>query len=253
MKINTFVVDDSLEFTNDVRKYFKGSNQINLLGVASDGELAINYLNNHFHEVDCIVLDLILPKMDGVDILQKLEKLNYGGHVIVLSSAKKEYMISVTEGYQVDYFMLKPCALSILEEKILSVCKKSYKKSENGIPKVEAQASKLLHELGVPSQIKGYQYLREGIMMLYKSPKYIGGITKELYPSIASVYDTTPSRVERAIRHAIEVSWNRADYELMNKIFGHSIDYDRAKPTNSEFLVTVSDALKLRNKVTQVA
>ena len=112
-------------------------------------------------------------------------------------------------------------------------------------PKIQLQVTELLHNLGVPSQIKGYQYLREGILMLYESTGLIGGITKEVYPEIALRYNTTPSRVERAIRHAIEVSWNRADYEMMNKIFGHSIDYDRAKPTNSEFMVTLSDALRL--------
>ena len=107
--------------------------------------------------------------------------------------------------------------------------------------------SELLHDLGIPSQMKGYQYLREGILMLYEQASLIGGITKEVYPEIASRYNTTPSRVERAIRHAIEVSWNRADYDVMNKIFGHSIDYDRAKPTNSEFMATLSDSLRLNH------
>lgn len=251
MKINTFVVDDSIEFTKDVEKYFRVSNQINLVKISHDGEEACNYLSMHFHELDCVVLDLILPKKDGIDILKLLDNVNYSGKVIVLSSVNKEYMIDVCSKFSVDYFMLKPCNLSSLEERIVSVCNKNEYSLGDVMPKIEAQTSKLLHELGVPSQIKGYQYLREGILMLYKSTKYIGGITKEVYPTIAMRFDTTPSRVERAIRHAIEVSWNRADYELMNKIFGHSIDYDRAKPTNSEFLVTVSDALKLRNKVAQ--
>ena len=110
----------------------------------------------------------------------------------------------------------------------------------------------MLHHLGVPSQIKGYQYLREGILMLYESTHFIGGITKEVYPEIALRYQTTPSRVERAIRHAIEISWNRADLKTMDKMFGNSIDYDRAKPTNSEFMVTLSDALRLENNRVQI-
>ena len=154
----------------------------------------------------------------------------------------------MTSRFNVDYYMLKPINLSSLENRIKEVMEENknelyVEKQVN--PKIQLQVTELLHNLGVPSQIKGYQYLREGILMLYESTGLIGGITKEVYPEIALRYNTTPSRVERAIRHAIEVSWNRADYEMMNKIFGHSIDYDRAKPTNSEFMVTLSDALRL--------
>ena len=108
--------------------------------------------------------------------------------------------------------------------------------------------TKILHDLGVPSHIKGYQYIKEGIMLIYENPRMIGGITKELYPEIANKYNTTVSRVERAIRHAIEVSWNRGDWDLMDEIFGHSVDVDKAKPTNSEFIVTVADKLRLEYK-----
>lgn len=110
---------------------------------------------------------------------------------------------------------------------------------------LQISTTKILHELGVPSHIKGYQYIRDGIMMLYERPDVIGGITKELYPEVASKYGTTVSRVERAIRHAIEVSWNRGNWQLMEEIFGHSVDIDKAKPTNSEFIVTVADKLRL--------
>ena len=110
---------------------------------------------------------------------------------------------------------------------------------------LQRSTTKILHELGVPSHIKGYQYIREGIMMLYERPEVIGGITKELYPEVASKYGTTVSRVERAIRHAIEVSWNRGNWQLMEDIFGYSVDIDKAKPTNSEFIVTVADKLRL--------
>ena len=105
--------------------------------------------------------------------------------------------------------------------------------------------TKVLHELGIPSHIKGYQYIREGIGIVFEKPETIGGITKELYPELASKFDTTVSRVERAIRHAIEVSWNRGSWDLMEEIFGHSVDIDKAKPTNSEFIVTIADKLRL--------
>ena len=110
---------------------------------------------------------------------------------------------------------------------------------------LQVSITKILHELGVPSHIKGYQYIREGITVLFERPDVVGGITKELYPDIADKFDTTVSRVERAIRHAIEVSWNRGNWQLMEEIFGHSVDIDKAKPTNSEFIVTVADKLRL--------
>ena len=144
------------------------------------------------------------------------------------------------------------CYINLLEARIKEVVveEKNELYADKRINKeIQLRVTELLHTLGVPSQIKGYQYLREGILMLYESTGLIGGITKEVYPEIAIRYNTTASRVERAIRHAIEVSWNRADYATMNKLFGHSIDYDRAKPTNSEFMVTLSDTLRLEHPV----
>ncbi len=147
--------------------------------------------------------------------------------------------------------MLKPFSLSSLEKRICEVVNGEIKESEpKEDNKVQMAISKLLHSLGVPSHIKGYQYIRESIYMMYSSKEMLGGITKEIYPEIASRFDTTASRVERAIRHAIEVSWSRGDYELMEEIFGHSVDYDRAKPTNSEFIATLADRLRIdRNLV----
>ena len=110
---------------------------------------------------------------------------------------------------------------------------------------LEQDVTDMIHEIGVPAHIKGYQYIRDGVGLIFDNPEMIGGITKELYPELASKFDTTVSRVERAIRHAIEISWNRGDIDLMEEVFGHSVDYDRAKPTNSEFIVTLSDKLRL--------
>ena len=110
---------------------------------------------------------------------------------------------------------------------------------------LQVSITKTLHELGVPSHIKGYQYIREGITLVYQKSNIVGGITKEIYPEIAKKYDSTVPRVERAIRHAIEISWNRGNWELMEDIFGHSIDIDKAKPTNSEFIITIADKIRL--------
>ena len=148
--------------------------------------------------------------------------------------------------YNIKYFLLKPFDLKDLEQRVLEATQTEDKKAMTTYDyDLKISVTKILHELGVPSHIKGYQYIREGILLLYNNPDIVGGITKELYPEIASRFNTSVSRVERAIRHAIEVSWNRGNLDLMEEVFGHSVDYDKAKPTNSEFIVTVADKLKL--------
>ena len=250
-KINALVVDDSMEFTSSVEKYFKDNVSIDIVNVISDGSEVINYLQNSNESIDIILLDLILPGKDGLEILEDLKERKINKPVIVLSSYQKDYAVRMTKDYRVDYFTIKPVNLPTLEKRIKSIvsAEKSPIKELNVTEENELEVTELLHYLGVPSQLKGYAYLREGILMLYKSAGVTNGITKQIYPAIANLYNTTPSRVERAIRHAIEISWNRADYEMMNKIFGHSIDYDRAKPTNSEFMMTLSDALRLKQIV----
>ena len=246
--INALVVDDNREFTSRIEEYFKDNETIKILDVLSDGSQALNYIVKNESQIDLILLDLLLPNVDGLEILSELKKAKIQKHVIVLSSYKKEYAVSMASKYQIDYYMLKPCSFPSLERRIKEVFTETMPDlnvDKKVSPSVQLKVTDLLHNLGVPSQVKGYQYLREGILMLYESSSLIGAITKEVYPRIADRYHTTSSRVERAIRHAIEISWNRADYEMMNSMFGHSIDYDRAKPTNSEFIATVSDALRL--------
>ncbi len=251
-KINALVVDDNKEFTSSIKEYFCSNAKIKIVSTISDGQEALDYIVKNQENIDVILMDIILPHLDGLSILEKMDELKIQKHVIVLSSYRKEYTVRITSHYGVDYYMLKPCSLESLASRIEDVFVEE--RAELYMDKkvdreIQIRVSNLLHELGVPSQIKGFQYLREGILMLYQSTGLIGGITKDVYPEIARRYDTTTSRVERAIRHAIEVSWNRADYQKMNQLFGHSIDYDRAKPTNSEFMVTISDALRIDNHV----
>lgn len=248
-KIKALVVDDNKEFTNNVLEYFKDNANVEITKVINRGDQVIEYLQSH-EEIDIVYLDFIMPGMDGVAILEEMQKQNIKKKVIILTSFLEEYTMQMIKKYHVDYYMLKPISLASLEKRTLEILNTT--QSRLNEPKeisneLEIKTSELLHNLGVPSQVKGYQYLREGILMLYSSTSFIGGITRNLYPEIAKRHDTTASRVERAIRHAIEISWNRGDYQTMNKLFGHSIDFDRSKPTNSEFLVTVSDALRLGN------
>ena len=146
------------------------------------------------------------------------------------------------------YFILKPFELIDLEKRIIECFNNGTQKGTlvRGVQNdLEIEVTKILHALGLPSHIKGYQYIREGIVRMFSSDEYIGAVTKVLYPEIAKKYKTTVSRVERAIRHAIEVSWNRGDWAVMEEIFGNSVDIERAKPTNSEFVAAIADKLKL--------
>ena len=187
-----------------------------------------------------------MPKKDGVSVLEELKKKGIHKNIIVETSYNSPEVIRNVSEYGVNYYILKPFDLPDLERRILDVFKIAKSKGINLVHNnLEISITRMLHELGMPAHIKGYQYIRDSIMMIYNNPDIIGGITKELYPDVASKYNTTVSRVERAIRHAIEVSWNRGNWDLMEEIFGHSVDIDKAKPTNSEFIVTIADKLRL--------
>ena len=157
----------------------------------------------------------------------------------------------MTNIYNFSYYMLKPFSMLALETRVIELGNKALVKKElnDKDRQVHVAISKLLHKLGIPSHIKGYSYIRESVYLFYKNSEAYGGITKEIYPEVAIRYSTTASRVERAIRHAIEVSWSRGDYDLMEEIFGNSVAFDRAKPTNSEFIATIADRLRFDNKL----
>ena len=187
-----------------------------------------------------------MPNKDGLYILKQMKEEKIEKNIIVITSFNSDEMIRRLSNYNIKYFLIKPFDMKTLETRIIEATSQfSENNQKAGNNELKISLTKLLHELGVPSHIKGYQYIREGILLLYDNPNIVGGITKELYPEIADKYNTSVSRVERAIRHAIEVSWNRGNLDLMEEVFGHSVDYDKAKPTNSEFIVTVADKLKL--------
>lgn len=245
--IKVLVVDDNKELVNMIEEYFSDHANINVCLKAYDGNDGLKLIKENQSDYDVVILDLIMPKKDGVDVLEEMRKLGISKKVIVISSYNTDEMIRKVSEYGISYFMLKPFELSDLERKIENLFNINSRNKVLDIfhNNIQISVTKILHELGVPSHIKGYQYIREGIMLIYDNPELIGGITKELYPDIARSFQTTVSRVERAIRHAIEVSWNRGNWDLMEEIFGHSVDIDKAKPTNSEFIVTVADKLRL--------
>ena len=244
-KIRILMIDDNVNLIEMVREYFKDHNKIELAIESHDGEDGLNKILNSAGNYDVILLDLIMPVKDGLYVLEELKKRGIEKNIIVETSYNEPKIIRKVSEYGVNYYVLKPFNLSDLEDKILSVFDTQESKTINLYhSNLQISITKMLHELGMPSHIKGYQYIREGITMIYNDPN-IGGITKELYPELASKFDTTVSRVERAIRHAIEVSWNRGNWDYMEELFGHSVDIDKAKPTNSEFIVTVADKLRL--------
>lgn len=247
--IHVLMVDDNVNLVEMIKEYFCSHQFISVDFWAHDGLEGINLIEKEKDRYDVIILDLIMPNKDGMFVLEEMKKRGIEKKVIVATSYNSSEVIRDVSDFGVNYFILKPFDLSDLEKRIIESQNKT--KSNKNIDfyhnNLQISISKILHELGIPSHIKGYQYIREGIGIIFENPETIGGITKELYPELAVKFDTTVSRVERAIRHAIEVSWNRGNWTLMEEIFGHSVDIDKAKPTNSEFIVTIADKLRLEH------
>ena len=238
-KTRLLMIDDNVQLVEAVKEYFKSSDKIEVKYVASDGLEGLKLIEEH-DDYDVVVLDLVMPNKDGLWVLEQIKEKGLDKKIIVETSYNAMDVIRQVSEYGVQYYLLKPFDLEDLEKRILQL--ESIDLASNNI---KSSITKTLHDLGIPSHIKGYQYIRDGVEIIFDRPDIIGGITKELYPELANKFETTVSRVERAIRHAIEVSWNRGDWDLMEELFGHSVDIDKAKPTNSEFMVTIADKLRL--------
>lgn len=244
-KTRLLMIDDNVQLVEAVKEYFKNNDKIELVYQANDGIEGLKLIEEK-DDYDVIILDLIMPNKDGLYVLEEMKKKNLDRKVIVSTSYNAMDVIREVSDYGVKYYLLKPFDFSDLEKRILQLDnKKESKNIDLHQNNIRLSITKTLHDLGIPSHIKGYQYIRDGVEIIFERPDVIGGITKELYPELANKFETTVSRVERAIRHAIEVSWNRGDWDLMEELFGHSVDIDKAKPTNSEFMVTIADKLRL--------
>lgn len=244
-KIQVFMVDDNKDVVTEVKKYFSSKNVgVEIVGSCSNGEDALIELKKNYESYDLVLMDLVIPKRDGLSVLEELKKENINIKSVITTCINSVDIIKKCMDVGVNYYMLKPYNLDSLTDIIKRIVN-NQNKTRIDNKDLQQAITTLLHSLGMPSHIKGYSYIRDSINLMYNKPSMLGAITKELYPEIANMYDTTSSRVERAIRHAIEVSWTRGDYEVMEEIFGHSVDYDRAKPTNSEFIATLADKLRL--------
>lgn len=247
-KTRVLIIDDNKELVNMIKEYFNKNADIEISLEAYNGTDGIRLVDKQQENYDIILLDLIMPNKDGIAVLDHIHNKRIDKKVIILTSYNTQDMIRKVSELGVSYYLLKPFELVDLEKRIIEVSegvKFGGKELDVYHNNLQISITKILHELGVPSHIKGYQYIKESITLVYEKPDIVGGITKELYPEVAKRYNTTVSRVERAIRHAIEISWNRGNWQLMEDIFGHSVDIDKAKPTNSEFIVTVADKLRL--------
>ncbi len=253
-KLRVMVADEAQERLEAIKDYFKNSSDISIIGTYSDGNSLLNALRVTL--VDVLLVDLIMPYCDGMKVIEELKfkKDTYcqPKKIIALTQFTSNYITNKLNQLGVDYVMMKPMDLDNFYHVVINLCETSVDEivdlKEPVVVDLETEITTLLHEVGVPAHIKGYLYLREAITMIYHNVEILGSITKILYPEIAGKYYTTASRVERAIRHAIEVAWIRGNVDAISDIFSYTISYNKSKPTNSEFIAMIADRLRLQHK-----
>jgi two-component system response regulator (stage 0 sporulation protein A) len=262
-KIQIVIADDNKEFSDILCEYLNDQGDMEVVGVAKDGNEACDLIAERLPDI--AILDIIMPHLDGLGVLEKARSMELKKRptFIILSAVGQDKITQRALALGAEYYIVKPFDMEILVSRIRQlkdsghtpVIKSDYT-METKIPyrvpvqrNLEVEVTNIMHEIGVPAHIKGYQYLRDAIMMVVKDLDIINSITKQLYPSIAHEYNTTPSRVERAIRHAIEVAWSRGQVDAIDALFGYTVSIGKGKPTNSEFIAMVADKLRLEMKV----
>jgi two-component system response regulator (stage 0 sporulation protein A) len=255
--IKLVIADDNKDFCNMLCEFFQNEDDIEIVGVANDGLETLDKVNEL--SPDVLILDLIMPNLDGLGVIEKLANNPKKPKIVVLSAVGQDKITQKAINLGADYYIVKPFDLNILIERVRELTEtnpvitktKSANNFENKKSKehIQMRITEIIHEIGVPAHIKGYFYLRDAIFMVINDMELLSAVTKVLYPSIAKNYNTTPSRVERAIRHAIEVAWNRGCMETINNLFGYTIPQDKGKPTNSEFIAMISDKLRMEMQV----
>ncbi len=259
--MKTFIAIDQSELLENVKLNLEKTNKFIIVGVASNGVDCMNFLNQR--SCDLLIIDLMLSQIDGIGVLSKLKELKKNSYkkVICITNFTNQTICNMLEDLKVDYCFKYPFDMDHFVKSALYLIKndqqadsdfdgsesEKYKKV-----KIENEITEILHEVGIPAHIKGYMYLRTAILTTYYNIEILGQVTKVLYPDIARMYNTTSSRVERAIRHAIEVAWNRGNTQAIDEIFGYTVSAVKAKPTNSEFIAMIADKLRLAHKTDSV-
>lgn len=262
--LRLLIADENGDFAQKIKDEFKRAPQFIDITITTDGNSCLEHLQKQ--NTDILILDLMLPMIDGIGILQEIKKHNiHLKKIICISNFMNEIMYQRLQKYNIDYCFKKPFDVSFFKTSVLDIIDLSldhheelttFNASENKNyqrVKLENEITEILHEVGIPAHIKGYMYLRTAIMKTFYDPEILGQVTKVLYPEIARTYNTTSSRVERAIRHAIEVAWNRGNTDAIDDIFGYTVSSTKAKPTNSEFIAMISDKLRLEYKTKRTA
>lgn len=247
--IKLAIADDNREFVGIMEEYLAQQADIDLVGVGFNGEEIVTLIEEK--QPDVVVLDIIMPHLDGIGVLEKVNVM--GGKrpkIIMLTAFGQESITQRVVELGADYYILKPFNMDVLVSRIRQLAstitsqRPMVAQAIKARP-VDVEVTNIIREIGIPAHIKGYQYLRDAIMMIIAEIELLGAVTKVLYPMIAEKYSTTPSRVERAIRHAIEVAWSRGNMEMINRIFGYTVKLEKGKPTNSEFMAMIADKLRM--------
>lgn len=261
-KIRIGIADDNRDFCDILNEYFRNQENVEIVFTVHNGKDAIDAVKANMPDV--FLLDMIMPHMDGFGVLEAIHEheLERVPKTIMLSAIGQESITNKALNLGAEYYLVKPCNLELLSKRINQMAgnikyfchpgtNTGNNRNQNLFTKqsdLEIDITNIIHEIGVPAHIKGYQYLRDAIAMVVEDMDMLSAVTKELYPEIAKINNTTPSRVERAIRHAIEVAWNRGKIETLNNLFGYTVANDKGKPTNSEFIAIIADKLRLERK-----
>ncbi|MDD6217387.1 MAG: sporulation transcription factor Spo0A [Roseburia sp.] len=262
-KLNVAIADDNERMLRLLGDIIESDEELNVVGTAKDGEEAYNVIKTK--EPDVVLLDIVMPKLDGLGVLDKVNRdktLKKHPTFIMISAIGQEKITEDAFHLGADYYIMKPFDNDMVIDRIKYVknhvnVKNMENRKVNAYEKaleveehnLEADVTEIIHEIGVPAHIKGYQYLRDAIIMSVNDMEMLNSITKILYPTIAKKYQTTPSRVERAIRHAIEVAWSRGKMDTIDEMFGYTIHNGKGKPTNSEFIALITDRIRLEYKM----
>lgn len=243
MKTKILLVDDNSEFTSQLKEVLDREQDLEVAAIATDGEQAIEIFNSIKPKV--VLLDLVMPKKDGFGFLEGIQKGD--SKIIVVSALVKDVFVYKALDMGADYYMKKPCSQRELIERIRELASGTPKRHRAENRDMDERISNIFITVGIPAHIKGYQFLREAIKMAVDNPDIINSITKKLYPEVAKKFSTSASKVERAIRHAIEVAWNRGKIENINSLFGVKVYSHNEKPTNGEFIALVADKMILES------
>ncbi len=253
--LTVLIADSGEDFCAGLTAALQRTDGFQVIGTASDGEQTVRMVAER--KPDVLVLDLMLSKLDGLGVLKAISAMERKPVTLATSAFLTQYVSAAAANLGVRYLMLKPCDMNALVERLEEIRGgESLRISTPRRPdktSIETMVTGIIHEIGVPAHIKGYQYLREAIIIAVNDMDVINAITKVLYPQVAKTFQTTPSRVERAIRHAIEVAWDRGDLDTLQRFFGYTVSNTKGKPTNSEFIALIADKLQLQLKAAEAA